>query len=347
MKKRTMAAALALCVLLSGAALAAGGDQSDPLISLNYLNGTYWSSLETLAASRVKEDTQSIYDAALAGAGRQTTSGQTVSNGFIPQTGGTGGVVKLTLGSGMLWTGGGGKVRAGLLVDATTGQEAAPGTVLAAGHRYLAAEDASVLVTTPSAGWLVEGMWTALPATGLAFTDVAADTWYCGHVRYAVEKGLFKGITDTEFQPSGAMTRGMAATVLYRIAGEPAADYTPLFTDVPEGRWYTGAVVWAGQNRIDTGADGAFRPNEDITREELASMLYQYARLVGADTAGSGLDGFSDAGTVSDWARDAMAWAVRKEIMQGSGGMLRPGASASRAEVAAMFQRFQTWLEAG
>lgn len=346
MKKRTIAAALALCVLLSGAALAAGGDKSDPLISLNYLNGTYWSSLETLVDSAVKEDTQPIYDAALAKAGQQSPSGQTVSNGFTAQTGGTGGVVKLTLGSGILWTDGGGRVRAGLLVDATTGQEAAPGTVLAAGHRYLAAEDASVLVTTQSAGWLVEGVWTAFPATGLAFTDVAADTWYCDPVRYAVEKGLFKGVTDTTFEPSGTMTRGMAATVLYRIAGEPAAAYAPLFSDVPEDRWYTSAVVWAGQNQIDAGKDGAFRPKESITREELASMLYQYASLVGADAAGSGLDSFSDAGDVSAWARDAMAWAVQKEIMQGSGGLLRPGASASRAEVAAMFQRFQTWLEA-
>lgn len=345
MKKRTVAAALALCVLLSGAALAAGGTPSDPLISLNYLNGTYWSSLESLVDAAVKEDTQPLYDAALDCARQQDPSGQTASSGFTAQTGGTGGVVKLTLGSGLVWTDGSGKVRAGLLVDATTGQEAAPGTALTAGHRYLAVEDASVMALSQTAGWLVEGEWTALPATGLAFTDVAADTWYCKNVCYVVEKGLFKGVTDTTFQPSGAMTRGMAVTVLYRIAGEPAAAYASLFTDVPEQRWYTDGAVWAGQNQIVPSDGGVFRPNENVTRQELASMLYEYARSVGADTAGGGLDGFSDAGDVASWAKDALDWAVQKKIMEGSGGKLRPGASASRAEVAAMFQRFQLWLD--
>ena len=345
MKKKMMAAALALCVLLSGVALAAGGTSSDPLISLNYLNGTYWTSLEALVDAAVKEDTQPLYDAALNRARQQNPSGLPASNGFTAQTGGTGGVVKLSLGSGLVWTGGSGKVRAGLLVDATTGREAAPGTALTAGHRYLAAEESSVLVTSQDGGWMAEGAWTVLPATGLAFIDVAADSWYCGNVCYVVEKGLFKGVTDTTFQPSGTMTRGMAATVLYRIAGEPPVTYAPLFTDVPEERWYTDGAVWAGQCQIVPTGEGAFRPNENVTRQELASMLYEYARSVGADTAGSSLSGFSDAGDAASWAKDALAWAGKNEIMQGSGGMLRPGGIATLAEVAAMFQRFQSWLE--
>lgn len=339
MKKRTIAAALALCVLLSGAALAAGGGQSDPLISLSYLNGTYWSTLETLVDPAVKEDTQAIYDAALERAGRAP------SGGFAAQAVGTGGVVKLSLGSGLVWTGGSGKVRAGLLVDATTGQEAPAGTALTAGHRYLAAEASSVMSLSQDAAWMAEGEWTLLPATGLAFTDVAADSWYCPNVQYVVREGLFQGVTSTAFQPSGQMTRGMAATVLYRVAGQPAVSYEPLFSDVPEDRWYADGAVWAGQNGIDTGAEGRFRPNEDVTRQELAVMFYNYVRSVGADSSGSGLAGFTDGGDVAPWAADALSWAVKQGIMQGSGGQLRPTASASRAEVAAMFQRFQVWLE--
>lgn len=340
MKKKVIAAALALCALLSGVALAAGGP-SDPLISLSYLNGTYWSALSGVVGSAVDEATKPIYDAAVNKARRQGAP----SGGFAAQAGGIGGVVKLSLGSGLIWTGGSGKVRAGVLVDATTGLEAAPGAALTAGHRYLAAEEASVLVTSQDAKWLVEGAWTALPATGLSFTDVAADSWYCENVCYAVEKGLFKGVTDAAFEPSGTMTRGMAVTVLYRVAGEPPVTYAPLFTDVPESRWYAPGAVWAKQNQIVPRDEGVFRPNENVTRQELASMLYEYARSVGADTAVGSLSGFSDGGSVAPWAKDALAWAVKKEIMQGSGGMLRPGSSATRAEVAAMFQRFQTWLE--
>lgn len=342
MKKKVMAAALALCALLSGVALAAGGP-SDPLVSLSYLNGTYWSALNGVVSRAVDEATEPIYDAAVRKARQQQGAS---SGGVTAQTGGIGGVVKLSLGSGLVWTGGSGKVRAGLLVDATTGREAAPGAALETGHRYLAAEDASVLVTSQGAKWLVEGAWTALPATGLPFTDVAADSWYCENVCYVVEKGLFKGVTDAAFQPSSTMTRGMAVTVLYRIAGEPPVAYAPLFTDVPEDRWYADGAVWAGQNGIVPDGGGAFRPNENVTRQELASMLYEYARTVGADTAGGSLSGFSDAGNVDSWAKDALAWAVQKKIMEGSGGMLRPGSSATRAEVAAMFQRFQTWLDA-
>lgn len=335
MKRKAVAAALALCVLLSGAAVAAGGGQSDPLISLSYLNGTYWTQLEALADAAAARAMQPIYDAALGKAG------------FAAGAGGTGGVLKLSLGSGLVWAGGSGKVRAGLLVDATAGAEVRPGGAMVPGHRYLAAEDSSVMSLSGDAAWLAEGRWSALPATGLDFIDVAADSWYCANVQYAVAKGLFQGVTATEFRPSGQMTRGMAAMVLYRVAGAPPVSYAPLFTDVPEDRWYAPAAVWAGQNQIDAGAEGRFRPNEDVTRQELAAMLYRYARSVGADASGTDLGAFTDGGSVADWAREALGWAVRQGIMEGSGGQLRPGASASRAEVAAMFQRFQTWLEAG
>lgn len=350
MKKRTMAMALALCILLSGAALAAGGTQSDPLISLSYLNGSYWTALKSRVSGAVDEATRPIYDAAVSKAQQQTAadgSGWSVSGGFLSQSGTFSGTVTLSVGTGLIWTDGSGTVRSGVLVDATTGREAAVGASLTAGHRYLAAEEAMIAVESQAAGWMVEGRWKTAAGTGLPFTDVAVNSWYCDNVRYVVEKGLFNGVTGTSFKPAGTMTRGMAATVLYRVAGKPAVSYAPLFTDVPKALWYTDGAVWVGQNQIDTGSGGVFRPNEAVTRQELAVMLYNYTRYAGLDITGTAdLSSFSDAGSVESWAKDAMTWAVSKGIMQGSGGRLKPGDSATRAEVAAMFQRFQLWLEA-
>lgn len=344
-KHRIIAGALALVVLLGGTVLAASGSQSDPLVSLSYLNGTYWSSLSGQVKEAVEKATQPAYDAALSKVQKGQPSVGAVGNSLSAQTGTMGAQVELSAGSGLIWMAGDGTVRSGVLVDVTAGQETRSGGKLTVGRRYIAAERAAISVTSQNASWMAEGEWKQTDGNPnpLPFTDVPPDSWYYDAVCYAVEHGLFQGVTDTQFKPSGTMTRGMVTTVLYRLAGEPDVVYEPLFPDVPENRWYAEGVVWAGKNGVVSGfGDGTFLPNHSISRQQFAVILYNY---MGMDwTVGDELSQFADGGGVASWARSAMSWAVSTGIINGSNGKLRPYDTATRAEVAAMFQRFLTWM---
>ena len=141
------------------------------------------------------------------------------------------------------------------------------------------------------------------------------------------------------------MTRAMLVTVLWRYAGRPEAGKNP-FTDVPAGQWYTEAVTWAAENGVVSGVgNGRFAPNGNITREQMASILFRYAKLTGLDTSKRGeLAGFPDEGQVSSWAREALSWAVGEGIISGTaeGGrtILKPQGTATRAQVASILMRF-------
>lgn len=175
------------------------------------------------------------------------------------------------------------------------------------------------------------------------FTDVGPDDWYAEAVNYAVSNGLFLGISETEFGPSVSMSRAMLVTVLHRMAGVPNAG-TANFADVPADAWYTQAVAWAAANGIVQGvSDSRFAPNVPVTREQMATILYRYANHAGvAGDGGNGsLDGFRDASAVSGYAVQAMGWAVDRGLISGVGDQrLSPGGSATRAQVAAILQRF-------
>jgi hypothetical protein len=144
------------------------------------------------------------------------------------------------------------------------------------------------------------------------------------------------------FDPGGLMTRGMLVTVLWRLASSPeAADGG--FSDVPEGAWYSKAVNWAATNNIAGGYGGRlFGPEDTVTREQMALILYQYAVYAGINVSVEGnLDGFSDGGQTSEWARRAMIWATGAGLINGKdGGLLDPQGAATRAEVAAILHRF-------
>lgn len=175
------------------------------------------------------------------------------------------------------------------------------------------------------------------------FTDVQAGAWYEDAVRFTVENGLFYGTSDTTFSPNGTMSRGMLATVLYRLAKEPGAAAEGLFHDVADGRYYTEAVDWAAENRIVTGyGNGNYGPDDPITREQLAAILWRYAQKTGNDGIQNGTEilRFPDTGDVADWAKEAMTWTVDWEIIRGKGGILDPKGSATRAQVAVMLMRF-------
>lgn len=178
------------------------------------------------------------------------------------------------------------------------------------------------------------------------FTDVAGH-WAYNDIKRVLERGLFLGISDTEFAPDGPMTRAMLVTVLHRLAGAPSTGGAA-FTDVAAGQWYANAVAWAADKKVVEGVGGGlFSPDGNITREELAVMLYRYAALVKGDvTVSQSLSGYPDAGGVHAWAEEAMAWAVGAKLVRGTdGGLLNPTGSATRAEVAAMLTRLMDFLD--
>ncbi len=177
------------------------------------------------------------------------------------------------------------------------------------------------------------------PAWENPFTDIAEKDWYYSAVQFAVDNQLFYGVSDTDFSPNSNMTRGMLATVLYRLAKEPETTDSNLFDDVASGQYYTEAVAWAAGKGIVNGyGDGTFGPGNSITREQLAVMLWRYA---GSPASAGTLDGFNDRDKIHAWAADALAWAVEQKIVSGrGGGILDPIGQATRAEVAAMLMRY-------
>ena len=179
----------------------------------------------------------------------------------------------------------------------------------------------------------------------VSYVDVSVDAWYADEVYKATDNGYVKGMGNKLFFPEAQMTRAQFAQVLYNMAGEPAwapDTYPTQFTDVTADAWYAKAVSWAVEAGIVKGkSETTFDPEGNITREEIATMLYRYAGN-GAEADASALDAFVDGDQVCDWAETAVAWAVENGYMQGKGANdLQPHATATRAEVAALSVRVQ------
>ena len=176
----------------------------------------------------------------------------------------------------------------------------------------------------------------------LPFPDVAEGDWFYDAVRYAYETGLMDGVGDSLFAPNSETTRAQLVTILHRLAGQPEPGGDSGFADVETGTWYTDAVAWAAANGIVNGTtDTTFAPGEDITREQLVTVLYRYAESKGYDVSASAdLSGYPDADQVQDYAQPAMAWAVAEGIVEGMDGTLNPAGNASRAQIATILMRF-------
>ncbi len=177
------------------------------------------------------------------------------------------------------------------------------------------------------------------------FWDVPQSAWYAQAVDHVVEQGLMRGVDEYFFEPVSKSTRAMIVQMLYRMEGEPGVSDCP-FGDVAPNAWYSESVAWAAGNQIVKGIGGnRFGPNVHVTREQLAVMLYSYAKFRGQDTSASmGLGSFTDAGRVSGWAKEALQWAAAESLVQGkqdgSAFRLDPQGQASRAEIAQVFMRF-------
>ena len=172
------------------------------------------------------------------------------------------------------------------------------------------------------------------------FEDVKDTDWFAEPVDFTSSHELFQGVSETEFAPDKPMTRAMLVTVLFRLEDEPESAGELDFPDVTEGAWYADAVAWAAETELVTGTEKGFEPNENVSREQIATILYRYVKSLGIDVSAKGdVSRFSDGDEVSDWASDAMAWAVEVGLFQGDGEKLNPGGSAKRSEVAALMQR--------
>jgi hypothetical protein len=177
----------------------------------------------------------------------------------------------------------------------------------------------------------------------IPFTDVKPSDWFADDVLWAYENNLFKGTSETEFSPGASMTRGMIVTVLHRLAGEPGAGGAAQFTDVPGGAWYAGATAWAQTGGIVSGVGrNLFSPNGNVTRQDLAVILYRYEQLTGEAPAGAAAVGeFADGDHIADYAKSAVNALAAQGILNGKPGKLfDPAAGATRAEVAAVLHRF-------
>ncbi len=176
----------------------------------------------------------------------------------------------------------------------------------------------------------------------LPFTDVSEGDWFYDPVVYVYSQGLMTGTSATTFEPNTSLSRAMLVAVLHRLEGSPAASGGD-FTDVADGDWYAQAVNWAASVGVVNGFDdGTFQPNTAITREQLAAILRNYAAYKGLDTSASGdLSTYTDADSVSDWAKESVEWVVGSGLIGGyEDSTLRPQGTTTRAEVASVLQRY-------
>lgn len=182
-------------------------------------------------------------------------------------------------------------------------------------------------------------------AEGVAFAygDVRQNEWFYDEVAYVTRWGLMNGVDSQIFRPNGTMTRGMVATVLYRMAGSPKVTGTTPFTDVDQDRYYTDAVIWCYQNGITLGvSETRFGVQSNTTRQQIATFLYRYAKFMKCDVSVTGdLSKFPDEGKIFSFAKEALSWAVGTGLMQGNDkGLLRPTYNCTRAETSALLMRF-------
>ena len=177
----------------------------------------------------------------------------------------------------------------------------------------------------------------------LPFPDVTEGDWFYDAVRYAYETGLMDGVGDSLFAPNSDTTRAQLVTILYRLEGEPEVSGTSGFTDVAADTWYTDAVAWAAANGIVNGvSETEFAPGKDLTRDQVATILFRYAEAKGYDvSARADLSAYPDADQIQSYAAESVAWAVAEGLIQGfEDNTLRPAGNATRAQIATILMRF-------
>ena len=351
--KRTAASIIVavLLLLMVTASATTAGTAAEPLITLSYLDGTFAASLKT-------EITQMLGDSA----------GKSLNNlnalyrnyleysfapAFMRVSLAAADSVILSMGSSFILQSGSATLAAvdGTVINISTGQSVSSGGRLALRQRYFCTENTTAVITANSSSTgNVDGYYfidTAAPnRPHPVFRDVRERDWYYPAVDYVYNNNLFGGTAPNTFSPDTPMTRGMFVTVLYRLEGEPEVRDGGQFKDVQDtSLYYYKAVTWANANNIVLGYNsGAFGPNDPVTREQMATIIYRYAQYKQRDMSsqGSAFDVFPDKGDVSEYAAQAMRWAVTWSIINGSNGRLLPRNTATRAQVAQIIANYST-----
>lgn len=200
----------------------------------------------------------------------------------------------------------------------------------------------------PASPVTVSAAFAPAQPAALPFRDVGQNDWFRDAVAYVYNARLMNGMEPGLFSPGGTTTRAMIVTILHRYEGSPAAGLSS-FPDVPSGEYYAAPVAWAAANGVVKGYEnGLFLPQDPITREQMAAILYRYAQRKGLDVSGrADLSAYWDAGQINPYAADAMSWAVHTGLITGvDSHTLQPGGSAIRAQVAAILMRFCQYIEA-
>ena len=177
------------------------------------------------------------------------------------------------------------------------------------------------------------------------FTDVKDTDWFFDTVKYVNQNGIINGMTEDTFAPGTELTRAMLVTILYRVEGSPEVEADSKFADVKASEWFGAPVIWASENGIVNGvSETEFAPNNAITREQIAAIMYRYAQAKGYDVAigtVTNINGYEDVNTISSWAVDALKYTVGTGIMKGkTESTLNPQDKATRAEAATVVMRF-------
>lgn len=341
----------------SGSILNQGGSLSLGALSSQGLTVESVSGLKLITVGSNPSQTQTVvYDTVDKTSG--STSGSGGGGGYYPGSGGSGTAVRYSVGTASV-TGG------TLHLSSTHAAQGETVTVTATPNpgylfRSLSVTDGAGRgiaatglgggkwsFTMPASAVTVTASFVPDQSAPLPFTDVGASDWFRDAVAYVYSHQLMNGTAPDAFSPYETTTRAMIVTILYRYEGSPAASGSS-FQDVPSGQYYTDAVAWAARHGVVNGYNTTqFGPNDTITREQMAAILYRYAQYKGLDISGrADLSRYSDGNQISAYAKDAMSWANHQAFINGVAAYtLQPGGFASRAQVATILMRFCQFAE--
>lgn len=346
--KKTAAAIIALLFFaLCLTSASAPGSVTDPLVSKNYVDGEFAEDTVEMLSSEGASELERIFSQFYADPEEEGTV-YDFASAYVTEELGEGGTIALRFGSSVIVTEGKAKlkVKKGTVIRVSDASEITAETELATGVRYFCCEDTLAVVTAKTdITALVNGYFSAEgEAPGgseMRYTDVSEKNWFYGYVKYVVDNGLYYDIDGETFRPNEDATRATLVYALWRAAGSPDAEGKAKFSDVGEA-WYTEAVVWAASAGVVKGYDdGTFRPDGNVTREQIAALIHRYALYLGREDGEPGsLDEFADSDKVGKWAVPDVKWAVGEGVIKGTDKkMLNPKGTVTRAQVAAILER--------
>jgi hypothetical protein len=334
--------ALGLLACVSAASASNAGTSSDPLITKSYIEDTYIPNVvsagEAVINQRISQLSGSVDKA----------ESYDMASGYEAYILPTGESVEIITGSSVILTGGSAKIASlsGTIVNVTTGQEVTAGTSLTLNNRYFCAEDTVAIVTASTgASVAVNGYYNVSAGAEkpvIQYDDVAVNAWYYSAAEYVYKNELFHDYNSSSFKPGEAATRAELVYALWKASGSPETSTSATFSDLTE-EWYKKAANWASANGIILGYDNnRFAPNNSITRQEIAVVMYRYTAYRGYSVSKTtSLSGFTDATSIASWAETAMKWANAEGMIVGtSNTTLSPKGTASRSEVATIVMRF-------